>query len=78
LRLRRDNARRLNRFMGYREEGLRRKHLWMPEGSLDVVEFGMFPDEFSAAREEVERMLYRKRSPPVLDPAAAAAAMERT
>ena len=39
-----------------------RKHLLTPEGYRDVVEFGMFPEEFRRA--ELEKMLYRQADPP--------------
>jgi RimJ/RimL family protein N-acetyltransferase len=55
---------RLNEALGYRREGLRRKHLLTPDGYRDVVEFGMFPEEFRRA--ELEKMLYRQAEPPAV------------
>jgi UDP-4-amino-4,6-dideoxy-N-acetyl-beta-L-altrosamine N-acetyltransferase len=52
----------LNETLGYKREGLRRRHLATPTGVLDVVEFGMFPDEFN--RREIERLMYHGSPPP--------------
>jgi RimJ/RimL family protein N-acetyltransferase len=55
-------AAKLNDTLGYKREGLRRRHLATPTGYLDVLEFGMFPDEFH--RNEIERLVYRGAAPP--------------
>jgi RimJ/RimL family protein N-acetyltransferase len=57
-------ALRLNRFLGYVDEGLRRQHLWAAEGYRDMVEFGMLASDFVQRRPEIERLQYLRSSPP--------------
>ncbi|MCH8345071.1 MAG: GNAT family N-acetyltransferase [Planctomycetes bacterium] len=51
-------AYRLYEFLGYVKEGLRRKHWVHPGGYYDVLQIGIFPEEFEAHREKVEAKLY--------------------
>ena len=60
----------LTGLLGYIQEGFRRRHQLTPNGYKDVVEFGLFPDEFSVARRALEGMLYSHNSPPDLSSAA--------
>jgi len=55
---------RLNRFLGYEEEGFRRKHWAHPDGYQDVIELGLFVDEFRAQRATIERKLYARQGIP--------------
>jgi UDP-4-amino-4,6-dideoxy-N-acetyl-beta-L-altrosamine N-acetyltransferase len=55
---------RMNRTLGYVEEGLRRRHLLAPDGYRDVVEFGMLRDDFIRSQATLEKLLYRDRSTP--------------
>ena len=60
---------RLNRMLGYVEEGVQRKHWQHPSGVLeDVVLLGLFPEEFEAQRPVIERLLYRNQPAPVRAP----------
>ena len=45
-------------FLGYVKEGLRRKHWAHPCGYYDVIQIGIFPEEFEAHRKDVEAKLY--------------------
>jgi RimJ/RimL family protein N-acetyltransferase len=51
---------RFNVRLGYVQEGYRRKHLLTADGYRDVVEWGMFPDEFLKAQVVLEKLLYRE------------------
>jgi RimJ/RimL family protein N-acetyltransferase len=54
-----DRAWRLYQFLGWREEGIRRKHWAKSDGSyFDARVIGIFPDEFALARPHVEAKLY--------------------
>ena len=64
-------AKRLDTFLGYAQEGLRRKHLLGPEGYRDVIEFGLFAEEFEQRRPDLEKALYGCGPPPSLDAAKA-------
>jgi UDP-4-amino-4,6-dideoxy-N-acetyl-beta-L-altrosamine N-acetyltransferase len=55
---------RMNRTLGYVEEGLRRHHLLAPDGYRDVVEFGMLRDDFIGSQAALQKLLYRDRSTP--------------
>jgi UDP-4-amino-4,6-dideoxy-N-acetyl-beta-L-altrosamine N-acetyltransferase len=57
-------ALRLNRFIGYVDEGLRRRHLLSPDGYRDLIELGMLADDFQRRRPVLERMFYRNQVPP--------------
>jgi RimJ/RimL family protein N-acetyltransferase len=60
---------RLNRMLGYVEEGVQRRHWRHPSGVLeDVVLLGVFPEEFEAQRPVIEKLLYRGQPAPVLAP----------
>lgn len=69
---------RLYRFLGYRKEGVRRKHWVHSDGTyFDVIEIGVFEEEFEAARSEVEAKLYPDGSLPELGPDRVALIRER-
>ncbi|MDD4857474.1 MAG: GNAT family N-acetyltransferase [Candidatus Krumholzibacteria bacterium] len=53
-----DRAWRLYQFMGWVQEGIRRKHFLAPDGYHDVRVIGIFPDEFAAQRKAIEEKLY--------------------
>ena len=56
---------RLNRMLGYVDEGVQRRHWRHPSGVLeDVVLLGLFPEEFAAQRPVIEKLLYRSASAP--------------
>ena len=62
-------SRRLNRVLGYVEEGVQRRHWLHPSGVLeDVVLLGIFPDEFEKQRPAIEKLLYRNQPAPVIAP----------
>lgn len=65
---------RLCQFLGWRQEGVLRKHYLRPDGTrLDVRAMGCFTDEFAAARPAVEAKLYDLEAPiPVIPPTNAA------
>ena len=69
-----ERAWRLYQFLGWRDEGLRRKHWPKPDGThFDVRVIGLFADEFEAARAPVEAKLYGDEAPvPVITPEDAA------
>lgn len=50
---------RLNNSLGYVQEGFRRKHWAHPEGYQDVIEIGLFSEEFGKQRPMIEKRLYR-------------------
>jgi RimJ/RimL family protein N-acetyltransferase len=74
-----DNQRayRLYQFLGYQTEGLRRKHWVKPGGYSDVIEIGIFPEEFAAQRPALEEKLYGVEPPPEFDAAHLATLRER-
>lgn len=49
---------RLYKFFGYQDEGLRRKHWVHADGYFDVIEIGIFEEEWEAARGAIEAKLY--------------------
>jgi RimJ/RimL family protein N-acetyltransferase len=55
---------RLNRFLGYVEEGRRRKHFAHPDGYKDVIELGLLAEEFRQERSSIEPKLYRHQPAP--------------
>jgi UDP-4-amino-4,6-dideoxy-N-acetyl-beta-L-altrosamine N-acetyltransferase len=61
-----DRAWRLYQFMGWVQEGLRRKHFLGPDGYHDVRVIGVFPDEFAAQRAVIEEKLYGCEPPPAI------------
>jgi hypothetical protein len=65
---------RMNRFLGYVEEGRRRRHWQHPDGFFeDLIELGLFPEEFAEQSGLIEKTLYRGgRTVPEIGPAEAA------
>lgn len=55
---------RLCEFFGYVKEGLRRKHWAHPGGYYDVIQIGIFPEEFEAQRKKLEAKLYPNTAVP--------------
>jgi RimJ/RimL family protein N-acetyltransferase len=70
-------AYRIYEFLGYQREGLRRKHWVHPGGYFDVIDIGIFADEFAAQRPAVEAKLYEGVSVPEIQGGQAAALRER-
>jgi RimJ/RimL family protein N-acetyltransferase len=62
---------RLNRFLGYVEEGRRRKHCAHPDGYKDVIELGLLAEEFREQRPSIEAKLYRDHAVPEIGTARA-------
>lgn len=59
---------RMNRFLGYVQEGVRRRHWQHPDGFFeDLIELGLFPEEFAAQRPSIEKLLYGDDPPPAID-----------
>jgi UDP-4-amino-4,6-dideoxy-N-acetyl-beta-L-altrosamine N-acetyltransferase len=67
-----DRAWRLYQFLGWVQEGVRRKHALSPDGYHDVLVIGVFPDEFSAQRKAIEEKLYGFEPAPVITDSEAA------
>jgi RimJ/RimL family protein N-acetyltransferase len=61
-----ERAWRLYQFLGYVEEGVRRKHWVRPGGYDDVRVVSVLPEEFEAARRGVESKLYGDSSVPAV------------
>jgi hypothetical protein len=61
-----DRAWRLYQFLGWVQEGVRRKHFLGPDGYHDVLVIGVFPGEFAAQRKAIEKKLYGSGSPPAI------------
>ena len=59
---------RLYSFFGYQDEGLRRKHWVHHDGYFDVIEIGLFQEEFEAARPAIEAKLYPDGDIPEVTP----------
>jgi UDP-4-amino-4,6-dideoxy-N-acetyl-beta-L-altrosamine N-acetyltransferase len=57
---------RLYQFLGYQDEGLRRKHVVYQDGYFDIIEIGLFEEEWEAARPQVEAKLYPDGDVPVI------------
>ena len=70
-------AYRLYQFLGYQKEGLRRKHWVRSNGYFDVIEIGIFAEEFAAARSALEAKLYGVEPPPEVSAAEAARLRDR-
>jgi RimJ/RimL family protein N-acetyltransferase len=68
---------RLYKFFGYQDEGLRRKHWVYADGYFDVIEIGLFEEEWDAAKGAIEAKLYPDGDVPVITPEQAAAIRER-
>ncbi len=60
---------RMTRFLGYVQEGLRRKHWTHPDGFFDdVIVVGLFADEFQQQKRTIEQRLYPELPiPPITD-----------
>ena len=72
-----ERAWRLYQFLGWQEEGVRRKHWAKSDGShFDARVIGLFPDEFARARPAVEAKLYGGGPVPSVTEAHAARARE--
>jgi RimJ/RimL family protein N-acetyltransferase len=61
-----DRAWRLYQFLGWAQEGIRRKHFLASDGYHDVLMIGVFPQEFAAHRKMNEEKLYGGESSPVI------------
>jgi len=61
---------RLNRFLGYVEEGRRRKHCVHPDGYNDVIALGLLVDEFREQRPSMKPKLYWHQAAPEITTAA--------
>jgi RimJ/RimL family protein N-acetyltransferase len=57
---------RLNRFLGYADEGLRRQHWAYPDGYRDVIELGLLAEDFACQRPAIEARLYRDLPVPAM------------
>ena len=69
-------SRRFAEFLGYTQEGLRRKHLVTPHGAYSVAEYGLFTAEFDERRPQIERSFYRRKDAPAFSGDAQRAAQE--